>query len=118
MFNFKTIPKHNFLDGSPFYYDSQREWVYINELTGQINIPYDVPYDVDFTTTITDTPTYQGVTVTNGQGVTVTNGQGGVIFEVNENQITWNGSDLVTEERVREIFREEIRLRNGNTECL
>jgi hypothetical protein len=95
MFNFKTIPKHSFLDGSPFYYVSQREWGYIDELTGQINIPY----DVDFTTTITDTPTYQGVTVTNGQG--------GVIFEANENQITWNGSDLMTEERVREIFREE-----------
>ena len=100
MFKFKTIPKHNFLDGSPFWCVSQREWVYIDELTGQINIPYDAPYDVDFTTTITDTPTYQGVTVTNGQG--------GVIFEANENQITWNGSDLMTEERVREIFREEI----------
>lgn len=99
MFKFKKIPKHNFLDGSPFWYVSQREWGYVDELTGQINIPYDTPYDLDFTTTITDTPTYQGVTVTNGQG--------GVIFEANENQITWNGSDLMTEERVREIFREE-----------
>ncbi len=96
MFKFKKIPKHNFLDGSPFWYVSQREWGYVDGLTGQINIPY----DLDFTTTITDTPTYQGVTVTNGQG--------GVIFEANENQITWNGSDLMTEERVREIFREEI----------
>tara|TARA_R110000868_G_scaffold151101_1_gene374697 strand:+ start:229 stop:540 length:312 start_codon:yes stop_codon:yes gene_type:complete len=91
MFIFKTIPKHSFLDDSPFWYDSQREWGYVDELTGQINIPYDTPYD---------TPTYQGVTVTNGQG--------GVIFEANENQITWNGSDLMTEERVREIFRGEI----------
>lgn len=95
MFNFKKIPKHNFLDGSPFWVVSQREWGYIDELTGQINIPY----DADFITTITDTPTYQGVTVTNGQG--------GVIFEANENRITWNGSDLMTEERVREIFRNE-----------
>ena len=100
MFKFKTIPKHSFIDDSPFWYVSQREWGYIDELTGQINIPYDAPHDVDFTTTITDTPTYQGVTVTNGQG--------GVIFEANENRITWNGSDLITEERVREIFREEI----------
>ena len=59
-----------------------------------------IPYDLDFTTTITDTPTPPSFTVTNGQG--------GVIFEANENQITWNGSDLMTEERVREIFREEI----------
>ena len=100
MFKFKTIPKHNFLNGSPFWYVSQREWGYVDELTGQINIPYDTPYDLDFTTTITDTPTYQGVTVTNGQG--------GVIFEANENQITWNGSDLMTEEMVREIFRGEM----------
>jgi len=100
MFKFKTIPKHSFLDDSPFWYDSQREWCYVDELTGQINIPYDTPYDVDFNTTITDIPTYQGVTVTNGQG--------GVIFEANENQITWNGSDLMTEERVREIFMQEI----------
>ena len=100
MFKFKTIPKHNFLDGSPFWYVSQREWGYVDELTGQINIPYDTPYDLDFITTITDTPTYQGVSVTNGQG--------GVIFEANENQITWNGSDLMSEERVREIFRGEI----------
>lgn len=99
MFNFKKIPKHNFLDGSPFWVVSQREWGYIDELTGQINIPYDTPYDVDFNATITNVPTYQGVTVTNGQG--------GVIFEANENQITWNGSDLMTEERVREIFRNE-----------
>ena len=100
MFKFKTIPKHNFLDGSPFWYVSQRGWGYVDELTGQINIPYDTPYDLDFTTDISVTPTYQGVTVTNGQG--------GVIFEANENQITWNGSDLMTEERVREIFRGEI----------
>ncbi|MDB4326344.1 hypothetical protein N9966_00865 [bacterium] len=100
MFKFKTIPKHSFIDDSPFWYVSQREWGYVDELTGQINIPYDTPCDVDFTTTITDTLTYQGVTVTNGQG--------GVIFEANENQITWNGSDLMTEERVREIFRGEI----------
>ena len=108
MFNFKTIPKHNFLDGSPFWHVSQREWGYVDTLTGQINIPYDVPYDVDFTTT-TDTPT---------QGVTVTNGQGGVIFEANENRITWNGSDLMTEERVREIFIQEIEevLRSGGIE--
>ena len=49
MFKFKTIPKHNFLDGSPFWYVSQREWGYVDELTGQINIPYDTPYDLDFT---------------------------------------------------------------------
>jgi len=109
MFKFKTIQKHNFLDGSPFYYVSQRERGYIDELIGQINIPYDTPDDLDFITTITDTPTYQGVTVTNGQG--------DVIFEANENQITWNGSDLMTEERVREIFIQEIEvLRSSDIE--
>ena len=101
MFKFKTIPKHSFLDNSPFWYVSQRELGYVDELTeDQVNIPYDTPYDVDFNTTITNVPTYQGVTVTNGQG--------GVIFEASENQITWNGSDLMTEERVREIFMQEI----------
>jgi len=40
MFNFKTIPKHHFLDGSPFWYVSQREYGYIDEETGQINIPF------------------------------------------------------------------------------
>ena len=31
MFKFKTIPKHHFLDGSPFWYVSQREYGYVDE---------------------------------------------------------------------------------------
>jgi len=92
MFNFKTIPKHSFSDGSPFWYVSSREYGYINEETGQINIPYD-------NLTFTDCEVVPGITVNNNIG--------DVIFGVNENEITWNGSDLMTEERVREIFREE-----------
>ena len=41
MFNFKTIPKHSFSDGSPFWHVSSREYGYVDEETGQINIPYD-----------------------------------------------------------------------------
>lgn len=38
------------------------------------------------------------------------NNNGDDIFVVNENEIVWRGQTLVTEERVREIVEEEIRL--------
>jgi hypothetical protein len=89
MFNFNTIPKHNFLDGSPFWYVSSRQYGYINEETGQINIPYDGG---------------PGITI---PGITVNNNIGDVIFEANGDGVFHGTEPLTTEERVREIFREE-----------
>jgi len=93
MFNFKTIPKHHFLDGSPFWYVSQREYGYIDEETGQINIPF------NHELTFTDCDVAPGIIVNNGNG--------DVIFTANENGVFHGAEPLVTEERVREIFREE-----------
>ena len=84
MFNFKTIPKHHFLDGSPFWCVSQREYGYIDEETGQISIPF------DYTTTITNLNTDYTTSIA------INSPEGDIIFE-----------PLTTEERVREIFREE-----------
>ena len=86
MFNFKKPPKHHFLDGSPFWCLSSRQYGYVDEETGQINIPYDNVF----------------------AGITINNNIGDVIFEANENQISWCGNDLMTEERVREVIREEL----------
>ena len=91
MFNFNTIPKHNFLDGSPFWYVSSRQYGYINEETGQINIPYDVE--------LGNTDVFAGITVNNHIG--------DVIFEANGDGVFHGTEPLTTEERVREIFREE-----------
>jgi hypothetical protein len=93
MFNFKKPPKHHFLDGSPFWHVSSREYGYIDEETGQINIPYD-------NVGLTNTDVFTGITINNNIG--------DVIFEANENQISWCGNDLMTEERVREVIREEL----------
>jgi len=89
MFNFKTIPKHSFSDGSPFWHVSSREYGYVDEETGQINIPYD------------------GGPGINIPGITVNNNIGDVIFEANGGGVFHRTEPLTTEERVREIFREE-----------
>lgn len=93
MFNFKTIPKHHFLDGSPFWCVTQREYGYINEETGQINIPY------DYVGGLTNTDVIAGITVNSPEGT--------IIFEANGGGVFHGHEPLTTEERVREIFREE-----------
>ncbi len=93
MFNFKTIPKHHFLDGSPFWYVSQREYDYIDEETGEISIPY------NSVLTLTDCEVVPGITVNSPEG--------GIIFEANGGGVFHGNEPLTTEERVREIFREE-----------
>ena len=93
MFNFKTIPKHSFSDGSPFWYVSSREYGYIDEETGQINIPYDNVF------TFTDCEVVPGITVNSPEG--------DIIFEANGGGVFHGTEPLATEERVREIFREE-----------
>lgn len=62
MFNFKTIPKHHFLDGSPFWRVTQREYGYINEETGQISIPFDNEL------TFTDCEVVPGIIVNSPEG--------------------------------------------------
>ena len=89
MFKFKKPPKHHFLDGSPFWCLSSRQYGYVDEETGQINIPY----DVELTNTVA--------------GITVNNHIGDVIFEANVGGVFHGNEPLTTEERVREIFREE-----------
>jgi|SaaInlStandDraft_2_1057019.scaffolds.fasta_scaffold144158_2 hypothetical protein len=91
MFNFKKPPKHHFLDGSPFWCLSSRQYGYVDEETGQINIPYDVE--------LTPTDVFAGITVNNNIG--------DVIFEANRDGVFHGNEPLTTEERVREIFREE-----------
>jgi len=93
MFNFKTIPKHNFLDGSPFWYVSSRQYGYIDEETGQINIPY------DYVGGLTNIDVFAGITVNSPEG--------NIIFEANGEGVFHGHEPLTTEERVREIFREE-----------
>ena len=103
MFKFKTIPKHNFLDGSPFWKVSQREWGYVNEETGQINIPFDYVYtneNTQWTSTITTVDDFNA-------GITVNSPEGNIIFEANGGGVFHGHEPLTTEERVREIFREE-----------
>ena len=81
----KQIQKHNFLTGGPV---SQRE----------------IYFGHDWTSTVTDNPiTFANVDV----GITIDNGAGNYIFTATENRLQWNGDDIPTEERVREIFREE-----------
>jgi len=103
MFKFKTIPKHHFLDGSPFWYVSQREYGYVDEETGQINIPFDYVYtdeNTQWTSTITTVGDFNA-------GITVNSPEGDIIFEANEGGVFHGDESLTTEERVREIFREE-----------
>ena len=60
--------------------------------TGQINIPFDYVY------TATHDP-FAGLTANTAEGET--------FFEANEEGVFYRNEPLVTEERVREIFREE-----------
>ena len=93
MFNFKKTPRHNFLDGTPFWCVSSRECGYVDLETGLINIPFN--HELTFTAAEVI------------PGITVNNDNGDVIFEANEDGVFHGTDPLVTEERVREIFREE-----------
>ena len=84
----KQIQKHNFLTGGPVL---QRE-IYFGG-------------DWAWTSTVTDNPITFDTNV--DVGITIDNGIGDIIFTATENQLQWGGSDIPTEERVREIFREE-----------
>ena len=84
MFKFKIIPRHSFVDGGNYYLVSSEQVVNNwNDETGQINIPFDYVY------TATHDP-FAGLTV-----------------NTNEEGVFYRNEPLVTEERVREIFREE-----------
>lgn len=82
----KQIQKHNFLTGGPVL---QRE-IYFGD---------------DWTSTVTDNQIIFDTNV--DVGITIDNGAGNYIFTATENRLQWNGDDIPTEERVREIFREE-----------
>ena len=93
MFKFKIIPRHNFLDGTPFWCVSSRECGYVDLETGQINIPF------NHELTFTDCEVVPGITINSPEG--------DIIFEANSGGVFHRTDPLVTEERVREIFREE-----------
>lgn len=85
----KQIQKHNFLTGGPV-------------------IQYEIPFE-DGTTVIPNndvTIEFRDVRDVN-PGITVNNQIGDIIFTATENELQWVGSNIPTEERVREIFREE-----------
>lgn len=86
----KQIQKHNFLTGGPV-------------------IQYEIPFEggtLGFNTITPDNNlTIEFMDV--NPGITVNNQIGDIIFTATENQLQWGGSDIPTEERVREIFREE-----------
>ena len=93
MFKFKIIPRHSFVDGGNYYLVSSEQVVNNwNDETGQINIPFDYVY------TATHDP-FAGLTANTAEGET--------FFEANEEGVFYRNEPLVTEERVREIFREE-----------
>lgn len=86
----KQIQKHNFLTGGPV-------------------IQYEIPFEdgtLGFNTITPDNNlTIEFMDL--NPGITVNNRIGDIIFTATENQLQWVGSDIPTEERVREIFREE-----------
>ena len=93
MFKFKIIPRHSFADGGNYYLVSSEQGVTTWAAEpGQINIPFDYVY----------TPTHDPFA-----GLTFNTNEGETFFEANEEGVFYRNEPLVTEERVREIFREE-----------
>ena len=84
----KQIQKHNFLTGGPV-------------------IQYEIPFEDGTLGFNTITPENDFTIELINPGITVNNGIGDIIFTATENQLQWVGGDIPTEERVREIFREE-----------
>lgn len=86
----KQIQRHDFLNGGPVKQ-------YIFDFNGDDTITIGGDNNINFITAIDNPFTPEFI---------LNNNSGDNIFVVNENQLRWRGSDLVTEARFRELVLE------------
>lgn len=88
----KQIQKHNFLNGGP-----ERQYSLNFDIEDQDTIGIAGENIFAFRTTTQVNPQFSMVDI-----------NGNDIFVVTEEQIRWRGSDLITEERLREIINSSV----------